>query len=320
MENEAEEDERSIAVSLHAVDPERLDIEALSRAVAAAVVTTGDVGLRVVVSGAFEEYVRENDAPSGGVYVQARVRGEAAGYVVTLADGSRELLVDASVVAVDRDTADQDPVRVFTHEALHLVIDDRGESTHYRRARLGYQAGTADGAFAGIAGRIGEEYRVERALREAGHPLEPVYREQLDAMAADYAATLVRPLSDYQAWPTPDRLEGLLTVAAPGFEDLTPIVAYLIGDDVGAGERRPPAAGDGPGRWFAIGYDLLYEPLSALPSATTACTIEELDALLDPVAEALREWFAAIGFRWTGGPINHHLELSRDLERILPRS
>lgn len=316
MANQSEGEECSVAVSLHAADPDRIDMEVLARAVAAAIVATGDLGLRVVVSGAFEEYVRENDAPTGGAYVQAKVRGQAAGYIVTTADGSRELLIDASVVAVDRD-AEQDPVRVFMHEALHLVIDDRGESTHYRRARLGYRAGTADGAFAGIAGRIGEEYRVERALREAGHPLEPVYREQLDALAADYAATLVGPLSDHQAWPTPDRVEALLTAAAPGFEDLTPIVAYLIGDDVGSGERRPPAVGEGTGGWFAIGYDLLYGPLSALPSATTPCTVEELDALLDPVAEAVREWFAAIGFRWTGGPINHRLQVSEDLAAAL---
>lgn len=319
MESEPEDGEHSVAITLHAVDPDRLDIDALSAGVRAAVLAAGDPELRIVVSGAFEEYVRDKDDLRGELppYVQARVRGEAIGRVLKLADGSRELLVDASVVDVDREHA-QDPARVFMHEALHLVIDDRGESTCYRRARLGYELGTAAGAFAGMAGQIGEEFRVERALREAGHPLERSYREQLGAMARDFAATLADPFWDYQARPTGETLNELLGPAIHGFEDLTPVVAYLVGDDVGAGDRRPPEPeGQGAGEWFAIGYELLYEPLSVLPSATTPSSIENLDALLDPVAEALKSWFAAIGFRWTGGPTEHRLLLDESLQASL---
>lgn len=44
-------------------------VAAISRAVAAAIVVTGDLALRVVVSGASEEYIRENHVPTGGAYV-----------------------------------------------------------------------------------------------------------------------------------------------------------------------------------------------------------------------------------------------------------
>lgn len=314
--------EGSIAVSLHAIDPDRLDVDALAAGVAAAVNVTKDPELRIVVSGAFEEYVRERDHVLAELppYKQMRVRGQAVGKILTLVDGSRTMLVDASVLDVDR-AQDEDPVRTFMHEALHLVIDRRGESTCGRRARLGYEPGTAVGAFAGVAGHIGEEYRVERALREAGRPLDGSYRAQLGAVADDYAATLTGPLRNFEAKRSEDAMSELLDVAARGFEDLTPVVAYLIGDDVGAGVRQPPPTdGDGPAQWFGVGYGRLYEPLAALPSATTPCTIEDLDEMLEPVTHALQDWFAAIGFRWTGGPVRHRLNVAEHLRRRLSAS
>jgi hypothetical protein len=302
---------RSISIAVHEADPARIDRDALTDGVTAAFLAVGDPNLRIVVSGAFEDYVRRHDAALPGLspYVQERVRGQAVGKIVRLKDGSQELLVDASVLDRDR-SGDHDPVRLFMHEALHLVISRRDESTCGRRARLGHELGTSSGAFAGMAGRVGEEYRVERALREAEHPLEAPYREQLGAMANDYAETLRVPFWTYQDVPGSGTLQRLMEVAVKGFEDLTPIVAYLVGDDVGAGVRSPPQAAVGsPDSWFRHGYELLYEPLAALPSATTPCTIVRLDALLMGVERALEEWFWAVGFRWSGGPNEYRFDI-----------
>lgn len=308
---------RSLDITLHAIDPERLDIEALSCAAAAAVTALGDVDLHIVVSGEFETYVRENDQTTDGVppYVQDRLRGHAAGKIVVRNDGTVELLVDASVVESDRDELEV-PERTFIHEALHLVLRHRGESTCGRRARMGHELGTADGAFAGLAGQAGEEFRVERALREMGHPLPSVYRDELLPMALDYARSLDDPFWEYQSTPTPEALESLLDAAVTGFDHLIPIIAYLVGDDVGAGIKDPPPSdSEGPTRWISDGYLALYEPLSQLPSAGTPCLLDGLDSLLDPVELGLKHWFASIGFRWTGGPQRHSLFLT-DPDRL----
>jgi hypothetical protein len=318
MEKEQDTSGGSVSVEVHNFDPDRLDHDALTAGVRAAIETTQDVGLRIVVSGTFENYVREYEArlPELAPYVQARVRGQAAGKIMQHSDGSTVLLVDASVVAQDR-SEEGFPERVFMHEALHLVVGRRGESTYGRRARLGHELGTVTGAFAGMAGQVGEEYRIERALREAGNPLEDSYRSQLGAMARDYASSLKGPFWAYQDDSGAEQpLQDLCEAAVRGFEDLTPIVAYLIGDDAGAGIRRPPpATGGDPAQWFRDGYEGLYDPLAALPSAATPCPLEQLDLLLDPVADALRSWFSAVGFRWSGGPDDYRFELL-DPERL----
>jgi len=309
---ESEASSTSLDITLHAIDKDSLDIEALARAAAAAVSSFGNGDLRIVVSGDFETYVRENDQMTDGLppYVQARLRGQAAGKIVTRNDGTVELLVDASVVARDRDEIEV-PERTFIHEALHLVLRRRDESTTGRRARLGHELGSADGAFAGLAGQAGEEFRVERALREMGHPLSSVYREELLPLATDYARSLDDPFWDYQTTQEPEALERLLDAAVTGFDHLIPILTYLIGDDVGAGVNDPPpSATDGPSRWVRDGYLILYEPLSQLPSAATPCPLSNLDAMLHPVEEGLKDWFASIGFRWTGGPQSYHLQLT----------
>lgn len=306
----------SLSITLHAIDPDGLDIEALSRAAVAAVTTAGDAQLRIVVSGDFETYVRENDQRTDGLppYVQARLRGHAAGKIVTRSDGTVELLVDASVVGRDRDDVEL-PERTFVHEALHLVLQRRGESTCGRRARMGHELGAADGAFAGLAGQAGEEFRVERALREMGYPLPSTYRGELLPMAIDYARSLDDPFWEYRSTQESEALEPLLDAAITGFDHLIPIIAYLVGDDVGAGVHDPPASGEGPKRWIRDGYVALYKPLSHLPSAETPCLLSDLDTMLDPVERALKLWFANIGFRWTGGPQRHSLLLT-DPERL----
>jgi hypothetical protein len=101
-------------------------------------------------------------------------------------------------VGRDRDDLEV-PERRFIHEALHLALGRRGESTCGRRARLGHELGTAAGAFAGLAGQAGEEFRVERALREMGYPLPSMYRAELLPMATDYAHSLDDPFWEYQS-------------------------------------------------------------------------------------------------------------------------
>lgn len=314
---ESEASSTSLSITLHAIDPDCLDIEALSRAAAAAVTNVGDADLRIVVSGDFETYVRQNDQTTDGLppYVQERLRGHAAGKIVTRKDGTVELLVDASVVGHDRDDLEV-PERTFIHEALHLVLCRRGESTCGRRARLGHELGSADGAFAGLAGQAGEEFRVERALREMGYPLQSMYRAELLPMATDYARSLDDPFWEYQSTQEPEALERLLDAAVTGFDHLVPIIAYLVGDDVGAGANDPPPSdSDGPTRWIRDGYLALYEPLSQIPSAGTPCLLTELDTMLDLVERGLKHWFASIGFCWTGGPQRYSLLLT-DPERL----
>jgi hypothetical protein len=175
--------------------------------------------------------------------------------------------------------------------------------------------GTAAGAFAGLAGQAGEEFRVERALRELGRPLSEIYRQELGPMAIDYARSLREPFDAHQSSWDPVDLGPLLDAAITGFDHLIPVMAYLLGDDVGAGLRNPPPAALGPARWIYEGYQALYEPLSQLPSANTACSIQDLDDLLEPVESALKRWFAHIGFRWTDSPDGYHLHLL-DPERM----
>ncbi len=188
-----------ITVTLRDLDPERLDVDALGEAVEAAAAIAPDVDLRVVVSGDFENYVRERDswAPVQE-YVQDRLVGYAIGKIVECADGSAELLVDASVVDVDRDEYDS-PTRTFVHEVLHLLIGRRGETLNGRRARLGYQRGSAIGSFAGMAGIAGEEFRVERALSDLGYPLPDHYRTELGVFVDAYVDSLRRPFLEWEA-------------------------------------------------------------------------------------------------------------------------
>jgi hypothetical protein len=83
-----------------------------------------------------------------------------------------------------------------------------------------------------------------------------------------------------------------------------------VGDDVATGVYDPPPAAHGPARWVRAGYEALYEPLSELPSAATSCPLDGLDVLLDPVERALTDWFASVGFRWSGGPVHFDVRLT----------
>ena len=142
-------------LTLAGIDPDSFDVEALTSAVAAfAAIAPHAEPLRVTVAADFEGAVRERvtDADYAAQYTQERLFGQAAAKVIAQDDGSIDLLVDAALVHGDA-PKEFGLERLFSHEAFHVLLARKNESSNDIRLRRGLSLHSRGGYFVGVAPR-----------------------------------------------------------------------------------------------------------------------------------------------------------------------
>jgi hypothetical protein len=148
------------------IPPDDFDVDSVSAAVARlAEIVPEDLCVRINVTTEFDAAVRKaitDDPEYAEAYRQERELGRAIAKTIGQEDRSVDLVVDASIFALDADPADA--IRTFEHEGLHMVVERRGETMSDLRSRRGQPRETAAGTFSAITGVACEEYRVERAV------------------------------------------------------------------------------------------------------------------------------------------------------------
>jgi len=150
------------------------------------------------------------------------------------------------------------------------------------------------GYFLAIAGVTAEEFRIERALGEAGSWPTAEYRENVVGILEAFAAeVLYGVVLRYPSEPIDRTCSTVLTA----FSTLTTLGGYLAAEEIASGgERSPDTTSPMWRRYVGTAWPPLVEALSAIPSAAVRRTREELDLLVEPVAAACEEWLEVVGF------------------------
>jgi hypothetical protein len=279
------------------VDPTSFDVEAFAAGVEelARRVPEPDA-IRVIVTENFESTVRErtDDPALASSYQQERVYGFVAAKVVGRADGSTELVVDASGFRQGDQSDAVAARRLFAHEGLHIALAARDEATHGLRARRGLERGSAAGMFTGIAGGVCEEYRVERALCDEGFWPVQAYRTDLPDAVRAYRDSVLDGLT--LRYPG-ESIERCASAVLQGFEHMATLAAYLAAEQLASNGARPLSLPGGTlERYFASSFDDVCATLAEIPSAETVIPRETLDLHADRVRDACDQWFERMGF------------------------
>jgi hypothetical protein len=284
-------------VSLLSLDPDDLDIEALENGlqlVLEMVPRSEDV--RVAVAGDFEQAVRErvDDADYAAAYTAERLFGRATAKAIGHDDGTTDLVIDAWLLSKSSRPEDHDIQRLFHHEALHIAVDQRGETISDLRLRHGYDTNSNRGYFGAVTGVMIEEYRTERALCDAGRWPHAGYMTNFgDAVEAFAEAAWDGVCLRYPTEP----IDRCYETVVNAFHQLATYTGYVAAEMLARGPGHLPTVDPGTKeRLLGAPWDAVVDALSAIPSSTTPIDAAELEALAWAVADQVEWWLEHVGF------------------------
>lgn len=291
----AGDDLKTISVTILDADRDRLDVELVARGIA----TLGQVvehpeRVRLTIAGDFPQAVRDRvaDESYAKSYGADRLFGRAVAKTIPQADGTIDLVVDAWLLYKGVPVADVE--RLFHHEGLHIALQQRGESTHDVRLRRGYGETTNRGYFGGVTGIMVEEYRVERALAEAGRwPHDSVtdsFHQAVDEFGdACFDGITLR----YPGEPIDRAFRTILS----SFSQLATYTGYVAGEYHASGKTRQPTIRPATRqRLLGHEWDEVVEQLGAIPSAAAATDPGDLETAVWKIADLVERWLERIGF------------------------
>jgi hypothetical protein len=285
-----------VELTLAWVDPDVLDLDRITVGAARVASLAPDPErVRLVIAGDFIAAVAErvDDAEYAKHFHRDRTFGSAAAKTIEQADGSVDLIVDAELVAKGQ-PEDFDSERLFAHEGYHVAIGQREESLNDIRLRHGLGDYSHQGYFTAVAGNMGEEYRVERALCNEGWWPDVGYREGIpDGLTAFRNELLDGVTNRYRNEP----VDRCCRTVLQAFYNLAILMGYLAAEHLGsAGERTPDA---GVRRWSRLvgpAWGELLDLLEAMPSANERTPRAQLDEQAFALADVLARWLEHIGF------------------------
>jgi hypothetical protein len=251
----------------------------------------------LVLTGDFVASVQTRLAgPDGSVEYHAK-RGPGMAVAKTIPVGDRIAIIVPVVWFIDpRGEAMESRRRMLSHEALHTALRLRDEQSHDARRRLGVSA--AHGTYVACAGVVGEEYRVEAALR-AEPPFETNYpriledslvfaRESfVDAVTLRYPNEPIDRTYD-TVMGTVQNLAIQLAYFAAARSDEAGVVPGELDDEVGRIQHWDRLIGPW---WQAIA-----EALSVFPDASQLCGRQVLDEAVLGLAAVVEQWLRYVGF------------------------
>ena len=279
--------------------PQDFDARALGQAVARMTAVVAETTLiRLNVTSSFDRSVRRalvDDPARAAYYTQERGFGFALAKTITQADGSIDVIVDATLFS--RLAQAGDAVRTFEHEGLHIALEQRGESMVALRHHRGPAARGASEIFASMASVSAEEYRVERVLwRACGDARADSHLAHFGAIAWRIEETIRAASTAHER--NPDRaLIG--TAVSDAFLALATSTAYVAAEIDATGGRRDVAVDvDVYDRLLGEQWRAVIGELRRLPPGDVPTTVQRLDLHAHGVAARLADWLAHIGFTW----------------------
>ncbi len=279
--------------------PEDFDAHALGQALARmTAVVAQTTRIRLNVTSSFDDSVRRAlvDHRAGRApYTQERAFGLARAKTITQADGSIDVIVDATLFS--RRARAGDAERTFEHEGLHIALEERGESMAALRHHRGPAAGGAAEIFASMASVSAEEYRVERVLwRASGHVRADSHLAHFGTIARRIEEAIRAAATAYQRHL--DRAV-IGTAVSDAFLALATSTAYVAAEiDATGGERDVDVDVAVYDRLLGQDWRAVIGELRRLPAGDVPTTVQRLDLQAHSVAARLEDWLAHIGFTW----------------------
>jgi hypothetical protein len=279
--------------------PEDFDAHALGQALARmTAIVAQTTRIRLNVTSSFDRSVRR--ALVGGPtraapYTQEREFGVALAKTITQADGSIDVIVDATLFSRWAEAGDAE--RTFEHEGLHIALEERGESMADLRHHRGPAAGGAAEIFASMASVSAEEYRVERVLwRASGDVRADSHLAHFGTIAWRIEETIRAASTAYQH----DLDRAVIgTAVSDAFLALATSTAYVAAEiDATGGQRDVDVAVDVYDRLLGEKWRAVIGELRRLPAGDVPTTVQRLDLQAHGVAARLEDWLAHIGFTW----------------------
>lgn len=302
---------RNVELTLEHVDLELVDLELVASAVAQVgpqlpdpdkveVVWTGDLATSITTR-----------CPDDPPYSTERLGGEAHAMMLPRPDGhcilvvavwpylKPEVLSSGGASPDEIESTGRFAKRALTHEGWHAAIHQRNEGTGNIRSRLDLGFGV-QGGFMASAGVASEEFRVERALWNAGHGWDGSYADGLDETIPTVRKALREAASPWR----PDSPDAVWNAVTWHFHQLVIQLGYVAGEWLSTratGHTIQDSAG-----WKALLPDSTWAELAAafgtFPAADVRGPLEELDVATAQLSEVLRGWLSRLGFTFEDMP------------------
>jgi hypothetical protein len=278
------------------------DVESLSAAAARLAELTGNHDhIRIRVTTEFVAGVRgaiADDPEYAAAYEQDREFAFAVAKTITQADKSIDLIVDAGIFSREADPAEA--LRTFEHEALHIVLGQRGETMSDLRSRRGQTRESAAGTHSAICGVACEEYRVERALWN----LHPAAREhshlaQFETLLRRFDDSVREASIKYQRDLD---VEAIARAVMEAFHALCTSTAYVAAELDSDPTRGASIDPELDARLLGAPWRRAVAEFQTLPPADVEATRKDLEEIADGVSTALVEWLDHIGFSLSDEP------------------
>lgn len=252
------------------------------------------------MSASIDAILQERDSEYSAEYTTKRGANVAAARTIAAADGSFDIVMDASLFFnLDADTEQQQRhqtqqvLHLAAHEPQHVLLHlSHGDSQYYRdditcaRTPRAYRAPLAEAI---------DEFRCELAanrIAPSAQTRESVFAEDLEHMqqAINSVRHLVGTDQMYTAFQTTMR----------AVCDLFKALAYLAAEYVAA-ERLPEPFDPLPSAWNRHMRELwpdVFQLLQQVPAADEPCSHELLTTTLEAACVRFSQWMSEIGIRY----------------------
>ncbi|HZS62364.1 MAG TPA: hypothetical protein VFA43_24060 [Gemmatimonadaceae bacterium] len=249
---------------------------------------------RLVITGDFVASNRTRlSLEDAAQYQTDRTFGVAAARTLPLADGTVDVVVSAPLLHSNV-AAEIGLERLVSHEAHHVAIHQRGETQGTIRARHGIPGMSHRGYFSAVAGMVVDEYRVEKALCDAGDWPHHGYRSSLPETLGTFQADLLDAC--ILRHPNEDigrTCQSVLT----SFSHIATLGGYVAAEYLASdGRLAPDTTLPLWQRFVGSAWDPFVATLRDVPSARDAISLRELDALTFGMIAPLDGWLRQVGF------------------------
>jgi hypothetical protein len=254
----------------------------------------GDGVVKLVVAGDLEAAIRRRlTAAEAANYMVSRISGAVGAKTIALPDAGCAIVVNAKyLIPGIAEKAGLDVPRVFEHEGWHAALIGREEDS-----RTGFAHADLDGSrghYLGQAIVLVEEFRVERALAERGIRTESSSGASIPEVLVEFGHSL----READSLLCEDDVLSAFQIVFGSFNALTTALTYLAADETVFHDSfwmdpELPGWSKFVGRY----WEELVRELGHVPSAATAVTAARLDAYAEKIADLLKVWLEAIGYR-----------------------
>jgi hypothetical protein len=242
----------------------------------------------ITITSDFENEVKAHLEPEWAeVFTQDRgPYGKCMAKTMTNEDGSQIVIFDVHLFL--KDTPSPEPT--FRHEALHVLMNRRGESLDQARTAIADHHGIHPDLIA-MAGIAAEEYRVERTVKP---PWDELWLSFDRLCTAGHNAIHEAAVAYFYNHETPAIRDAVMQAFSP----MTVQTAYVAAW-IDSGDLPTPSLEDAELHERMLGkpWNDAIDALRKVPSADVETGRDELESMVIEIARCFDDWLAQIGFR-----------------------